>query len=276
MSTNPSRLGQHEVRALAASAETLRSLARSTGGYVPALAAVAERGEALAALPANDVTQAACLRATTEAWTLAGWSAFDAGKRRTAFGHYDHALTTAEAAGDPIAAAQVLRYAGVLEAEAGRHQQALRLFQLGEIRLQDAPPGPRRDAMLAGLLSNASTSYAEIGRRDLALAALSKTEDSVEMDPFNTADLEWRKSETYAALGDFDTTHDHATTSLSAWPTGSQRDAIKAEITIAGLHRRTGERDAEELLAGCWQRVEGTASVRARQRLMRAEGTLPT
>ncbi len=185
-------------------------------------------------------------------------------------------MSAAEAAGDPIAAAQVLRYAGVLEAEAGRHQQALRLFQLGEIRLQEAAASPRRDAMLAGLLSNASISYAELGRRDLALAALARVTDTVEMDSFSTADLECRRAATYVALGEFDTAHEHATASLASWPVGAQRDALMSEVTIAGLHRRTGERDAEELLAGCWERVERTASVRARERLLRAEGTLPT
>ncbi len=76
---------------------------------MPALAAVAERGEALAALPAQDAIRAACLRVTAEAWTLAGWSAFDASKRATAFGHYDRALSAAEAAGNPITAALALR-----------------------------------------------------------------------------------------------------------------------------------------------------------------------
>ncbi len=94
-------------------------------------------------------------------------------------------------------------------------------------------------------------------------------------DPFKAADLDWRRAETYNALGDLDKAHELAESSLATWPTGSQRDALKAEVTIAGLHRRAGEGDTEELIAGCWQRVEGTASIRARQRLMLAEGTLP-
>ena len=265
-----SRVGATDVRALAAAVESLRAVGRSTGGYVPGLAALAERGEELAKLLAQETTRKACLRVATEAWTLAGYTALDAGRRATAWGHFDRALTLADEVGDAAAASQVLRYAGTLETEAGRYNDALRLYQLAAIKLLDAP-----GVSGAPLIGPTAHAYAALGRGDLARNELAQAQD-VAMDSYATANLQWWQAETYGKMGKLDSAHEHATGSLESFPAGSQREAILSEVTIAGLHRRAGEPDAEGLLAGCWQRVEGTASVRARERLMRAEGTLPT
>lgn len=263
-----SRVGATDVRALAAAVESLRAVGRSTGGYVPGLAALAERGEELAKLPAQETTRKACLRVATEAWTLAGYTALDAGRRATAWGHFDRALTLADEVGDAAAASQVLRYAGTLETEAGRYNEALRLYQLAGIKLLAA-----RGVSDAPLIGPTAHAYAALGRGDLARKELARAADR-EMDPYAAANFLWWKSETLARMGRLDDAHEHAAGSLESFPAGSQREAILSEVTIAGLHRRAGEPDAEELIAGCWQRVEGTASMRARERLMRAEGTL--
>lgn len=268
------RLGQSDVTALRATTTTLQRLAREHGGEVPGLAAVAEQGERLSRLPGKDAVRRQCLRVTVSAWTSAGWSRFDAGKNRAAWDAYGRAFEAAHDAGAVLLVVDVMRRAGVLAAERGSHDDALKLYDLALIRAMDAPRGPERLALESSLYGCRATSVAALGRRDLALSALAKAED-VELSAVESADLEWRRAETYTVLGDLDRAHEHASRSLESWPAGSRRDSVKAEVTIAGLHRRTGERDAEELLAGCWQRVEGTASVRARQRLMRAEGTLP-
>lgn len=273
--TGSGSVGASDVRTLSAAVESMRALARSTGGYVPALAALGGDGEALARRARRPDVRKAALGVATAAYTLAGWSAFDGLQRAKAWEHYDRALLTAREAGDRVAIGEVLRYSGVMEAEAGRHNEALRLFQLADIQLMDAPPSAARDAMRAGAAANASTSYAAVDRAHIARSELSRAEDTADdLLPFERADLLWRESETYAAMGQYDRAHELAERSLGAWPAGSQRDALKAEITIAGLHRRTGESDAHAMIAGCRERVEQTSSQRARWRLAAAEGLL--
>lgn len=264
-----SRVGVTDVQALSASVESMRALARSTGGYVPGLAAVAERGEVLARLPGKDTTKVAALRVATEAWTVGGWTAADAGKRAAAWGHYDRALALTKTTDDAAAAAKVLYFAGTLELDAGRFNEALRLYQLASIRAYDAP-APVRDVLHAPT----AHAYAALGRGDLAKDYLARALD-VDQDAFLRANTETWVADAYTLTGHLDKAHSHAEAALRTFPAGSQRPALLAEVTLAELHRRTGDSDAENLIAGCRQRVEGTASVRARQRLMRAEGTLP-
>lgn len=257
------------MQALSASVESLRQVGRAEGGFVPGLVALGERAERLAA-SAKGAVQTRCLAVACEAYTLAGWTAFDAGLRSRAWGLYDRALAVTS---DPRATAQALLYAGHLDAEAGRHNDALRLFQLAGIKLDEAP---RDDpALRASIEANAATALASIGRGDLARDALSRATDAGELDLFNTGDLEWRRAETLAAMGKLDAAHEHAAQSLESWPAGCRRDALKAEITKAGLYRRAGESAADEMLRGVRQRVEATGSQRARWRLAAAEGALP-
>ena len=269
----PTRVGVADMKALSASVEYMRAVGRQTGGYVPGLAALAERGENLAKLPGKASTQVACLRVACEAWTVAGWTAFDAGRRATAWGHFEHALSLADATGDATAASQVLRYAGTMEAEAGRYNEALRLYQLAGIKLLDAPRAERR-ASDASLIGPTAHAYASLGRGDLARNELARAQDA-DLDSYGAGNLLWWQAEAFGKMGKLDSAHEFATRALESYPPGSQRDTIKAEVTIAGLHRRAGDSAADELLAGVRQRVEATASHRARWRLAAAEGTLP-
>ena len=266
----PARLGTSDVKALAASVESLRSVARQTGGYSPGLAALAERGEALARLPGKDAARTACLHIACESWTVAGWTAADAGKRALAWSHYDRALGLTEVTDDAAAATKVLYFTGTLESDAGRYNEALRLYQLAAIRAFDAP-APVRDVLHAPI----AFAYAALGRGDLAKDYLARALD-VEQEPFLRANTLTWAADAYARTGHPDKAHSHAESALGTFPAGSQRPAILAEITLAELHHRAGESDAEMLITGCRQRVEATASVRARYRLAVVEGTLPT
>lgn len=270
----PRQLGQSDVAALQATTEALQRLAREYGGEVPGLAVVAEQGERLTRRLGKDAVKRQCLRVTARAWTSAGWSRFDAGRNHAAWDAYTRAFDAAHAADDLLLAVDVMRRAGVLAAERGSHGEALRLFDLGLIKALDAPQGPERLALESSLYGCRATSLAANGRRDLVFNALAKAEDA-ELNAVETADLEWRRAETYGVLGDLDTAHEHATRSSESWPAGSTRDTVKADITLAGLHRRTGDSAAEAMLRGCRQRVEATGSQRARWRLAAAEGTLP-
>ena len=156
--TMPTRVNQTDVAALQDGVEALRRVGRLTGGYVPGLASLAERGEALARLPGQDTTRSACLQIACEAWTIAGWTAADAGKRATAWGHYDRALEITKVTDDAAAASKVLYFAGTLESDAGRLNEALRLYQLASIRAHDAP-APTSD-VLHGPIAYA---YARLG-----------------------------------------------------------------------------------------------------------------
>ncbi len=221
----------------------------------------------LARLPGKDTTKVAALGVATEAWTVAGWTAADAGKRATAWGHYDRALALTKTTDDAAAAAKVLYFAGTLELDAGRFNEALRLYQLAWIRALDAP-APVRDVLHAPI----AHAYAALGRGELARDPIARALD-VDQDAFLRANTETWVADAYT--GHLDKAHTHAEAALRTFPEGSQRPAILAEISLAELHRRTGEQDAETLLSGVRQRVEQTSSVRARHRLLAAEGVLP-
>ncbi len=265
--------GQGDVAALRAALSAMQGIARETGGWVPGLAAIAQKCERTARRPGKASTRRECLEITSRAYTSAGWSSFDGGRNREAWDLYRQGLDAADGSGDPLLAVDVMRRGGVLAAETGDHAAALRLFDMALIRAQDAPSDARRAALESSLWAVRATSCAAIGRRDLAVSALARAEDA-DLDAIETADLAWRRAETMAALGDLDRAHENATASLGAWPAGSVRDVIKSEVTVAGIHRRAGDSAAEEMLAGVRARVEGTGSVRARRRLLAAKGLL--
>ncbi len=264
----PTRLGTSDVKALAASVESLRSVARQTGGYSPGLVALAERGEALARLPGKDAARTACLRIACESWTVAGWTAADAGKRAQAWSHYDRALGLTEVTDDAAAATKILYFTGTLESDAGRFNEGLRLYQLASIRALDAPASVR-DMLLAPI----AFAYAALGRGDLSRDYIARALD-VEQDAFLRANALTWVADAYALTGHLDRSHAAVTQAIEAYPEGSQRSAVLAELTLAELHRRTGEQDADTLIAGVRQRVEQTASVRAKYRLAVVDGTL--
>ena len=266
----PARLRSGDVRALAGSVETLRALGRQTGGYVPGLAALAERGEALGRLPAAEQTRMACLRVATEAWTVAGWTAADAGKRATAWGHYDRALGLTETTGDAGAATRVLYFTGTLESDAGRFNQALRLYQLAGIRALDAK-GPTVGRMLDAPTAYA---YAAIGRGDLARDYVHRAQDATEDDFLRANALTW-VADAQALMGRLDDAVDTAKSAAVMFPPGSQRAAVLAELTVAEVHRRGGDSRADDLIAGLRERIGRLASVLARQRLLAIDGLLP-
>ena len=140
--------------------------------------------------------------------------------------------------------------------DAGRSNEALRLYQLASIRALDAS-APVRDVLHAPI----AHAYAALGRGDLAKDYLARALD-VDQDAFLLANTYTWAEDTYALTGHLDKAHSHAEVALRTFPAGSQRPALLAEVTLAELHRRTDEQDAEQLIAGCWQRAEGTACAR--------------
>ena len=218
----PTRLGTSDVKALAASVESLRSVARQTGGYSPGLAALAERGEALARLPGKDTARTACLRIACESWTVAGWTAADAGKRALAWSHYDRALGLTEVTDDAAAATKILYFTGTLQSDAGRLNEGLRLYQLASIRALDAPASVR-DMLLAPI----AYAYAALDRGDLSRDYVARALD-VEQDAFLGANALTWVADTYALTGHLDQSHAAVTQAIKTYPEGSQRSAVLA------------------------------------------------
>ncbi|MPZ66255.1 MAG: hypothetical protein GEU83_12310 [Pseudonocardiaceae bacterium] len=262
----PSRLGTADVTAMEALTSQLRSLARQHGGQADAASTVAHRSTRLLGAPATDPVKRSLGSALAELHTEAGWCCFDSGLHDRAGHHFRQAIDLAREAGDGYQVANTLRHAGMALADRDPNE-ALKLHQIGQIRLMDADSDDRTRALDAWLNAESAVAYAAMDRADDARSALARARDGWEPpDTFQRADMDYAMGAVAARLGNLDTAEQFTTVALRSYG-DCRRDAAKANITHATVHVQTGDRRGLPLAKTTIDQVAELRSIRARQRL---------
>lgn len=255
----PSRLGMVDVQAIEDMTSRFRELAQTYGGHAEIVSAAAKRSTMLTSVTATDAVRARLGIALADLHTLAGWCCHDRRANDHARWHYRQALDLTT---DPGQVADVLQFVGILEHVNGAPNDALKLYQIGQVRL-----GPNGDPTLTawghGLSAHAlaAMDYPNQARSELAAAR----DDWQPANPGERADMDYQTALVATELGKVDTAEQFASAVNGA---GRHRPVgVLAEVLRARLHVQTGEPDGLAMAKNAIDRVSELRSVRARERL---------
>lgn len=172
----PERIGIADVARIESVTRTLRALDYQHGGGMCRPAVVAQVAWSQRLLRASDSSSEVTHRlhrALADQHNLAGWISFDVGLYQSAREHLARALEQARHANDPSLMANILYRMGRIYLHCGRVQEALRFFQLGQIRATDC------ERTVAMLHANEAWAYALLGNVDLALKSMLRACDEL-------------------------------------------------------------------------------------------------
>ena len=275
----PSRLSTAHVHTVRAITDQLRGLARYYGGQADLFAAAATLYTRWMHVPATETITAQLAAALAELHTEAGWSCYDSGLDAT--GHFTRALRLADTARDAYGIANTAWHAGATLIRTGHPNDALKLFQLGQIQLSGFAPGkstpatlrtddPRLPTLTARLNLNSATAYALLNRPEQAKGCLTQAHDGWDpRDPFERAAGDLMTAGIHLDLGHLDSAEHFATSAVRTYSEGHRRSRILAELFLAEVHVRAGEPRGLTLARHAINEVSTLQSVAARrQRLV--------
>lgn len=178
----PGRIGMTDVRQVEAATRALRALDYQYGGGFCRDAVEAQLSWGQQMLEANSVTQvkSRLFVALADLHSLAGWTSFDTGLVDSARGHFANALDLAKQGENNPLVANVLYRMGRVYLHQEAADDALKLFQLGQIAAQEAGSA----LAVSVLCANQAWAYAMLGNDDQATKLLGRTRDE-----FGRADL---------------------------------------------------------------------------------------
>jgi transcriptional regulator with XRE-family HTH domain len=181
----PSRLGMSDVHAMRAVTEQLNGVTRYYGGQAGVFGAAVTAYTPWLQVPASEAVKTALLAALADLHTEAGWCCYDSGLDGA--GYFTRALSLAEEAGDACGVANAAWQAGLTLVRVGYPNDALKLFQLGQLRLGGfrlgkpaAPPradDPRLPTFRARLGLQSATAYALMKGPDEATRCLAEARE---------------------------------------------------------------------------------------------------
>ncbi len=261
----PAQLGVGDVDALRALTEQMRALARFYGGYSDMLAPTAARAERLLSVPAAEPVRRSLGSVLAELHIVSGWAAHDTGLRDTAQHHFTKAMDLAAAVDDHYRVANTLVHAGIAADETGHPDHGVKLYQLAAVKLADAADPGALGGWLHALTASA---YARMERSEAREELSAALDGWTAPNGFEHAVMDWRAAVTYADLDDLDRAETHAAGSVRAWQgSNERRDTVLADVTLATVHVRAGERDGLPRAQQAIREVAELRSVRARDRL---------
>jgi len=178
----PSRVGLSDVRQIEASTKALRGLDYQYGGGACRDAVVAQLSWAQRMLDAQvaDTVRHRLFTAVADLHNLAGWTSFDIDLIDSARSHFLKALNLAKQVGNSSLMANVLYRMGRVYLEREAPDDALKLFQLGQIAAQESGA----EIAVAVLCANEAWAYAMMGLPEQTQKMLGRAQDE-----FARADL---------------------------------------------------------------------------------------
>jgi transcriptional regulator with XRE-family HTH domain len=277
----PERIGLSDVQVIRGYTASLATTARTLGGQAGPASALAKWADGYLQANASETTQRALLSALSQLHVIAAWCCHDAYAPRAALHHFGQAVTLATQAGDIGAASYALRHAAMMAFDRGEPNNALKLVQLSQLHLNDAP---REDPRVMPLRAQLS------GINALALAELSDSDSTARQarshlasardgyDPPGSharAEMDLYAAQVYLRLGSFDPAETMAASAIRIFG-ADRREGILAEIISALVHVQAGDRDALRLADSA---ISTTATLRsgvARANLIPLATTLET
>jgi len=275
----PSRLGMVHVHTVQAVTERLHGVARYYGGQADLFGTAAKLYTRWMQVPATEAVKARLAAALAELHTEAGWCCHDSGLDGT--GHFTRAVRLAATAGDAYGIANAAWYAGVTLIHKGHPNDALKEFQLGQIRLGGLAPGtstpatrrtddPRIPPLAARLSRQSARTYALLNRPDQAQRYLTKAHNEwAPQDAVERAGRDFETAVIQLDLHRLDTAEQFAASAVHTYGEGYRLGRVWAELLLAEVHVRAGEPRGLTLAHHAIEEVSTSQSVAARQqRLM--------
>jgi transcriptional regulator with XRE-family HTH domain len=183
----PGRIGMTDVRQVEAATRALRSLDYQYGGGSCRDAVIAQLSwgqQMLGATAAEPVKQRLHV-ALADLHNLAGWTSFDIGLVDSARNHFAKALELAKEGRSEPLVANILYRMGRVYLHHGAPDDALKVFQLGQIAAQNAGS----ELAVSVLCANMAWAYAMLGHREQTISLLGRTRDE-----FSRANLQGAES----------------------------------------------------------------------------------
>ncbi|MPZ00357.1 MAG: tetratricopeptide repeat protein [Actinophytocola sp.] len=179
----PGRIGMADVRQVEAATRALRALDYQYGGGFCRDAVVAQLswGRQMLTASGTDQVRSRLYVALADLHNVAGWTSFDTGLVDSARTHFANALELAREGGSHPLVANVLYRMGRVYLHHKSPDDALKMFQLGQIAAQESGS----DLAVAVLCANEAWAYAEMGNETQATKLLGMTRDT-----FTRADVE--------------------------------------------------------------------------------------
>ncbi|MGH4009230.1 MAG: helix-turn-helix domain-containing protein [Pseudonocardiaceae bacterium] len=258
----PSQIGIADVAEITNTTEQLRNAARTHGGQARAVSAAAIEYGRLTQVSAADAVTTQFGAALAELNILAGWCCYDSGLRRRARWHYRQAIDHAITAKNIYQLVDALQYVGILERAAGHPNDAVKFYQIAELRL-----GAKGDpGLLAWGHGLSALALANMGHPQ-ATEQLAKARDGWHpSNAFERADMDYQTALVHAELGDLDAAERFVAAINGAGrlrPVGTF-----AEILLATIHVRAGEPRGTQLAHTAITAAAKLSSDRVRQRLL--------
>ncbi|NIJ14453.1 tetratricopeptide (TPR) repeat protein/antitoxin component HigA of HigAB toxin-antitoxin module [Saccharomonospora amisosensis] len=198
----PGRIGMTDVRQVEAATRALRALDYQYGGGFCRDAVVAQLswGQQMLQASGTEGVKSRLYVALADLHSLAGWTSFDIGLIDSARGHFANALDLAKQGENHPLVANVLYRMGRVYLHQEAPNDALKLFQLGQIAAQESGS----ELAVAVLCANEAWAYAMMGNAEQAIKLLGRTRDE-----FARADLanaeSWvrffNETDVYAMIG---------------------------------------------------------------------------
>jgi transcriptional regulator with XRE-family HTH domain len=183
----PGRIGMPDVRQVEAATRALRALDYQYGGGFCRDAVVAQLswGRQLLTAGGTEPVKSRLYIALADLHNVAGWTSFDTGLVDSARSHFANALSLAREGGNHPLVANVLYRMGRVYLHHEAPDDALKMFQLGQIAAQESGS----DLAVAVLCANEAWAYAMMGNEKQSMKLLGMTRDT-----FARADIEGAES----------------------------------------------------------------------------------
>lgn len=244
----PSRIGAADVGVIRSYTASLATAARTIGGQANPAAALAEWADGYVSADASPATGVALRSALSQLHVIAAWCCHDSYAPMAAVHHFGQAVTFATQAEDNVAASYALRHAAMMFLDRREPNDALKLVQLAQLHLDDAPCEDSRTAPLGAQLSALNAlALAEMSDSD-STARRARSQLHCARDGYDPpgsharACMDLNAAQVLLLLGSFDAAEAMAASSVQAFG-ADRREGILAEIISALLHVQAGERD---------------------------------
>ncbi|WP_018685014.1 helix-turn-helix domain-containing protein [Actinokineospora enzanensis] len=250
------RVGDSDAAALEDTVSFLRAQDNLSGGGAVRAAATGylDWAGTLANAPATDIVHRRIQIARADLYSVAGWSAFDAGDHATARRQLATGLAIAKDADQPDLAATALYELGRVFLHANDPDGALKCFQLGQAAAQDADS----PYALALVQINSAWAYSEMGKPQHVSSLLARASEELErargdapswLGFMGHAEIHGITGMCYTALSARDRTYaesalEHASLSYHARPESEARSRASDLLAMAAANFRAGDPDA--------------------------------
>jgi transcriptional regulator with XRE-family HTH domain len=198
----PGRIGMTDVRQVEAATRALRSLDYQYGGGFCRDAVVAQLswGQQMLGASGPEHVKQRLHVALADLHNLAGWTSFDIGLVDSARNHFGRALELAKAGDSEQLVANILYRMGRVYLHKEAPQDALKMFQLGQIAAQESGS----ELAVAVICANQAWAYAMMGYEEQTMKLIGRTRD--EFARANLAEAEdwvrfFNETDVYAMIG---------------------------------------------------------------------------